>query len=74
MVPQELIGRQGVAYYVGVHTVPMAWRERLLPFCGQQELLWLPENARTPKYSYLPNIKHAICTSGIVKSFKHGPI
>ena len=32
-----LLGRQGVAYYVGVHTVPMAWRERLLPFCGLQD-------------------------------------
>ena len=41
--------------------LPMAWRERQLPFYGMLKFLWLP---RTPKYIYLYLqaflVKHAI--------------
>ena len=56
---------------------PYGLEGKATAFLWPAGLLWLPENARNPKYSYLQallNIKHAICTWGIVKSFKHRPI
>ena len=31
-----------------VHLLPMAWRERQLPFCGMQKFLCFPEESKIP--------------------------